>query len=186
MNFFQTLGISLSLGLCIVGCQTATLSPREAFLAVTKTQRKDYLQLYEVSVEVLRDREGEVFRATKIGTRGARDAMRQCTNSCPVLQQTLDSIEHFAGIIRSNRLQMIGRLEMEYDPKVDTALYYHLQTEGREELGWAVMHGRKLKSKIVLFDDDTQSELDMPTSSTREDEIRKGSVPSIDTKADGL
>jgi hypothetical protein len=155
MKLFQILGICLPLTLLFGGCKTTILSPREAFLSATKTQRGNYHHLYEVSPEVLRDRDEEAFKATRIATRAARKAMELCTNNCPILQQGMERIEQLAGVIRSNRLQMIGRLEMEYDPKTDTALFFHLQTDHREELGWAVMHGKKLKSRIVLDDDGT-------------------------------
>lgn len=143
------------LSLVLVSCKTTPLSPREAFLLATKTQGADYLHLYEVSVEVLRDRDEEVFRATRIATRGVREALLECTNNCPVLQERLEWIEHAAKTIRSNRLQMVERLETECDPKTDTALFFHLRADGREELGWAVMHGTKLKSRIILDDDST-------------------------------
>jgi hypothetical protein len=155
MRSFLTIGICFLLSLLLVGCETTTVSPREAFLSATKTRRADYLHLYEVSVEVLRDRDEEVFKATSIATRGARRAMELCTNNCPILQQGMERIEQLANNIRSNRFQMIKRLEVECDPKTDTALFFHLQTDSREELGWAVMHGRKLKSRIVLVDDGT-------------------------------
>ena len=126
---------------------------------VTSKPRADYVQLYEVSVEGLRERDEEVFRATtKIATHGVRDAMKQCTNDCPAIRERLDWIEHAAGVVHRNRLQLTERLERECDPKTDTALFYHLRAAAREELGWVVMRGRNIKSRIVVFADDMPPE----------------------------
>jgi hypothetical protein len=142
----------LILTLFIVGCKSTEVSPRESFLITTKTQRSDYVELYDVSVESFRKSAEDSFSATRNALRGVREALLRCTNGCNELNDRLNWIEFSAGSIHKSYLNISDCLQSEHNPKTDTIIYFHTKTDVREEYGWAIMCKGLIKSRIILDD----------------------------------
>jgi hypothetical protein len=132
-------------------------SPREEFLSSVDSERGNYVKLYEVSLESLRDREDETFRATRIAVYGAREASLECTNNCAPLQARLDRIQLIGERLRDHRLKIYDQLRDGYDSKTDSILYYYYRSSRREGEGFMVTRGARVKKKIS-FEADLESE----------------------------
>lgn len=151
MKTIPTLIVFLSISLLLLGCQTP-ISPRQAFLLATKTKASDYSVLYEVSPESLKKANEHTVQFVRSVIDGVTNAIDQCPCNCPNLWQKLNTMETLVMKDHSNLLHQIEILKSEYDYRTDTILYFSSNTAQQEELGWAIMHGRKLKCKIIAED----------------------------------
>jgi hypothetical protein len=134
----------------LAGCASAPQSPRTAFLDGLPAGRNNYVELYEVSLESLRQSEERVLRITKSIARGVQESLLECTNACPPVQRRLDRIQKVANELNKDSMDKIRDIEAAYDPKTDSILYFHYKSGSTDEAGYLVATGGSLKAKYVF------------------------------------
>jgi undecaprenyl pyrophosphate synthase len=160
MAVFHRLRLIVQFGPCVftafllAGCASNTGSPREQFLRSVRADRSQYVQVYETSIEALKEREDEMLKAIRIAVRGTREEMKESGVNSNALDQRLARIEHVAAELHRARCAVIEELKQHYDPKLDIILFYEFRSESRRETAWVVMRGRNARWKMVLSESD--------------------------------
>jgi hypothetical protein len=134
----------------LAGCASAPHSPRAAFLEGLPAGRSNYVELYEVSVESLRQGEEKVLLITKSIVKGVKESLLECTNACPVAEQRLAYINQVAEACNKESMGKIREIEAAYDPKVDSILYFHYKSGSTDEAGYLITCGGSLKARYVF------------------------------------
>jgi hypothetical protein len=80
------------------------------------------------------------------------DSSLLCTNQCSAIKDRLDRIELVGETLRQESIDKLRRLTQTVDLKSDSILFFHYQTGEREELGYWVISGNKLKRRHVFGD----------------------------------
>jgi hypothetical protein len=131
------------------GCASPPISPREAFLASVRNERTNYVQLYEVSVESLREREDKLLSVTAAIISGVRESSKRQTNS-PALEERLQRIGMVAETLHKSALKKLAELERMYDPSTDCILFFRYDSGAQGESGFLITHGGKVKRRLVF------------------------------------
>ena len=137
----------------LTSCASAPRSARETFLSSVPAERAHYVQLYEVSIDSLREQEARRFGVTEAFVRAMRETGSEClTNSCSAVETRLERIEMISDMFHKTRLAELKELEEAYDPKTDTILYFAYDSGKQQEVGFIVVCGTKIKKKIECKD----------------------------------
>jgi hypothetical protein len=142
------------------GCASPPISPREAFLATVPNERTNYVQLYEVSVESLREREEKLLSVTAAIVRGVRESSKGQTNS-PALEERLQRIDLVAETLHKTTLKELAELERVYDPRTDCILFFRYHSGAQDESGFLLTRSGKVKMRLVFGENWTS---DSPTN----------------------
>jgi hypothetical protein len=134
----------------LAGCGSVPQSSRAAFLDKLPADRRNYVELYEVSVESLRHSEERVLRITKSIVKGVQESLLDCTNACPAVEQRLVYINKVAETLNKDSMGKIRAIEAAYDPEADSILYFHYKSGSTDEAGYLIVTGRNLKAKYVF------------------------------------
>lgn len=134
------------------GCQsTRGLSPRETFLVLNGSERKNYIEVYETSPEALVEIEKMALRMTKIIVTGARDASLENPTGSEAVLKRLGEIDIYTKKHKASRIDELKKqVSVLYDPKTDVLLFYKYRTNKRQEDALVVMQGKKIKTKLIL------------------------------------
>jgi hypothetical protein len=147
---FSARSISLGVGLIMLGgCASPPRSPREAFLDTLGKERTSYVQLYEVSVESLREREDKLLSVTAAIVRGVRESSKVQTNS-PALEERLQYIDTVAERLHKSALKKLAEVDRMYDPRTDCLLFFRYGSGAQEESGYLLTSGGRVKKRLVF------------------------------------
>ncbi len=116
-------------------------------------ERANYVQLYEVSVDSLREPEEKLLAVTKAIVRGVRESGKECQTGCPAVETRLDRIEMVADTLNKSALKKLVELEPAYNPKTDSILFFRYQSGARDESGFIVTEGGKMKKRLLFGED---------------------------------
>ena len=131
------------------GCSSPPISPREAFLATVPGERTNYVQLYEVSLESLREREDKLLSVTKAIVNGVREGNKGQTNPA-ALEERLQRIDLVAETLHESTFQKLAELEQVYDPRTDCVLFFRCCSGAQQESGFLLTSGGKVKKRLVF------------------------------------
>ena len=147
----RLLAVSLLLpSLLCAGCAVAKrVSPREAFLKSVPNPNA-YAKLYEVSPEILRDKEETLLRRTKALIKGVRALSTNEINSA-MLANGLERMEEIAGLFYEGDMEVIEALEKDYNPETDVMLFFHFwPRDDAQETGYVIIRDGKVFKKLNL------------------------------------
>jgi hypothetical protein len=137
----------------LTGCVSVPRSARETFLSSVPAERAHYIQLYEVSIDSLREQETRRFGVTEAFVQAMRETGGDClTNSCPAIETRLERIDMISDVLHKTRLEELKALEEGFNPKTDSILFFAYESGTQQEVGFMVVCGSKVKKKIACKD----------------------------------
>jgi hypothetical protein len=135
----------------LTGCATKPVtSPRELFLRGV-ADRSAYAKLYEVSPEILRTKEDEVLRVANSIIQGVRKA-NGASDRNAAIEEGLLRMEQFVQRTHDERMALVRKLELSYDPKTDLVFFFHYwPSDDKQEIGYIVVRDGVLRTKVLLW-----------------------------------
>jgi hypothetical protein len=142
----STLSAAAALSILVLGCNTASISPREAFLRAHPDLRTKYAKFQETSVEELERTETFTWWPQ------IRIAQRLRTDFAgnPELAKRLDHLESRATKMWKSKQEYLAQMSRDINPQTDTLFYYSYQEGRMTEDGWMLVRHGRIHKKYIL------------------------------------